>query len=226
MSGTPALLDEATALEELVACGRKMVESGLSPGSSGNLSVRIGDRIHLTPTGARLDALEPDRLAVVPLRGSPEPAAPGTPRPSKEFPLHQALYQRDESTRAVVHVHSPHAVAWSCVPPWSERSAVPPLTPYFVMRVGQVPLVEYAPPGDPEQARQLAALRQPFRAALLQNHGPVTAGTTVEMAYEAAVELEETARLLLLLGDNERRLLDAQQVDELRQKYGTPWGPS
>ncbi|MFF2373549.1 class II aldolase/adducin family protein [Streptomyces xiamenensis] len=213
----------------LVAAGRELTAAGLSPGASGNLSVRIGDRIYITPTGARLDALDPEGLAVLdagaPVDTPLEQALLEGPRPSKEFPLHLALYHRDPEATAVVHLHSAHAAAYSCLPPWSDRSAVPPLTPYFVMRVGQTPLLPYAEPGDVPQAVLLRELDFPFRAALLQNHGPVTSGTTMAAAADAAIELEETAHLLLLLNGRTPRLLTDAEATSLAERYGTPWHP-
>ncbi|MFD7508561.1 class II aldolase/adducin family protein [Streptomyces sp. NPDC059853] len=218
------------ARHELVAAGRELTAAGLSPGASGNLSVRIGNRIHITPTGTRLDTLDADGLAVLdadaPVDAPLERALLAGPRPSKEFPLHLALYHRDPGTTAVVHLHSAHAAAYACLPPWSERSAVPPLTPYFVMRVGQTPLVPYAEPGDVAQAVLLRELDFPFRAALLQNHGPVTAGASMAAAADAAIELEETARLLLLLNGGTPRLLTEDEARALAERYGTPWHPA
>jgi ribulose-5-phosphate 4-epimerase/fuculose-1-phosphate aldolase len=206
--------------KELVAAGRRLVELGLSPGASGNLSVREGDRVVITPTGALLGELDVDGLSVLDLDG----ALVSGPRPSKEFPLHLAMYRRDPDADSVVHLHSVHAVAASCLPAWSERSAVPPLTPYFVMRVGQAPLVPYAAPGDPQQAADVEALPFDFRAALLQNHGSLVAAAGLEASMDAAVELEETCRLLLLLGDRDRRLLTEQEAGLLAVRYGSPWG--
>ncbi|SOD62640.1 Ribulose-5-phosphate 4-epimerase/Fuculose-1-phosphate aldolase [Streptomyces zhaozhouensis] len=215
---------------DLVTAGRRLTEAGLSPGSSGNLSVRIGDRVYITPTGAALDALDAGELAVLDAGAAPTTpvarAHRAGPPPSKEFPLHLALYQRDPEVTAVVHLHSAHAAARSCQPAWSQRSAVPPLTPYFVMRVGQTPLIPYAPPGDADQARGLADLDFPFRAALLQNHGPVTSGRDMAAAVAAAVELEETSRLLLLLGQHPHRVLTPAEATALAARYGSHWTPA
>ncbi|MFJ8884858.1 class II aldolase/adducin family protein [Streptomyces sp. NPDC102402] len=205
---------------DLAVAGARLAALGLSPGSSGNLSVRVDDRILITPTGADLAEIDPDGLSVLGLDG----AHLDGPRPSKEFPLHSAFYRRDAGTRAVVHLHSRNATAVSCLPPWSRRSAVPPLTPYFVMRVGQTPLVPYAPPGDAGQAEDLARLPFPFRAALLQNHGPVMAGPTMARAVDAAVELEEVSALLLALGERSPRLLTDEEARVLAEKYDAPWG--
>ncbi|MEU8150941.1 class II aldolase/adducin family protein [Nonomuraea sp. NPDC048901] len=205
---------------ELIEASAHLAALGLSPGSSGNLSVREGDRLLITPTGADLAALDPEGLSVLDEHGTHVAG----PMPSKEFPLHLALYRRDPAAKAVVHLHSRHAAAVACLPPWSPRSAIPPLTPYFVMRVGQTPLIGYAAPGDTAQAGALERLDFPFRAALLQNHGPIVTGSSMRAAVEAAVEVEEVCALLLLLGDREPRLLADAEIRELTGKYGTPWG--
>ncbi|GAB2685418.1 aldolase [Saccharopolyspora gloriosae] len=205
--------------KELVAAGARLAALGLSPGSSGNLSVRVGDRMLLTPTGADLAELDPEALSELSLHGEHLAG----PRPSKEFPLHGAFYRRDPGTGAVVHLHSRNAAGVACLAPWSPRSAIPPLTPYFVMRVGQSPLIPYAAPGDPAQADVLEALDFDFRAALLQNHGPITSGATLAAAVDAAVEIEEVSALLLRLGSHRPRLLEPEQIRELTAKYGTTW---
>ncbi|WP_435137625.1 class II aldolase/adducin family protein [Actinacidiphila sp. bgisy144] len=204
---------------DLVQAGAKLQSLGFSPGASGNISVRDGDRVLITPTGYGLGGLDPDRLSVVDLAGRHVSG----PRPSKEFPLHTAFYRRDPTAGAVVHLHSRHAAAVSCRPGWSEHSAIPPLTPYFVMRVGQTPLIPYAAPGDPGQAAGLEALPFPFRAALLANHGPVVAGADLAAAVDAATELEEVCALLLLLGESGQRLLTAPDIEELTTRYGSFW---
>ncbi|MCW8220033.1 class II aldolase/adducin family protein, partial [Streptomyces griseolus] len=150
---------------------------------------------------ADLAAIDPDGLSELGLDG----VHLAGPRPSKEFPLHSAFYRRDATTRAVVHLHARHATAVSCLPPWSPRSAVPPLTPYYVMRVGQTPLLPYAPPGDAGQAEDMARLPFPFRAV------------------DAAVELEEVAALLLSLGERPARLLTPEEAGQLARTYDSPW---
>ncbi|MBD2830910.1 class II aldolase/adducin family protein [Streptomyces pratensis] len=204
---------------ELAAAGARLAALGLSPGSSGNLSVRIDDRVLITPTGADLAEVDPDGLSVLALDGTHLDG----PRPSKEFPLHGAFYRRDDATRAVVHLHARNATAVSCLPPWSARSAVPPLTPYFVMRVGQTPSsVRPARRRGPGRGPGPAAF--PLRAALLQNHGPVLAGPTMARAVDAAVELEEVSALLLSLGERSPRLLTPAEADALARTYDSPWG--
>lgn len=209
----------SAARHDLAAAGARLASLGLSPGSSGNLSIRADDHVLITPTGADLAAIDAGNLTVLDLDGTHLDG----PRPSKEFPLHTAFYRRDPATRAVIHLHSRHAAAISCRPAWSRRSALPPLTPYFVMRVGQTPLLPYAPPGDARQAADLERLPFPFRAALLQNHGPVVSGPSLASAVEAAVELEETAALLLTLGALPARVLTDEEAGAMADKYGTPW---
>jgi ribulose-5-phosphate 4-epimerase/fuculose-1-phosphate aldolase len=206
--------------DELCAAARRLDALGLSPGASGNVSAREGERMLITPTGISMGEIRPQDLSVV-------DATSGEwlegPKPSKEWPLHQALYGRDSSAGAVVHLHSTKATAMSCLPPWADNSALPPLTPYFVMRVGQTPLIPYAAPGSHDQAVAIAASERPFRAVLLQNHGPITAGPGIDEAVAAAIELEEVAKLLLLLRDRSPVLLNADQITELTEKYGTVW---
>jgi ribulose-5-phosphate 4-epimerase/fuculose-1-phosphate aldolase len=205
---------------EIVAVAAQLADAGMSPGSSGNVSVRHDDRIIISPTGSDLALLDPERLSVLDF----EATLLSGPAPSKEYPFHRAFYRRDETVRAVVHVHSLAASACSCLDPWSEQSAIPPLTPYFVMRVGQTPLIPYADPGDPAQADAIQASGSRFRAALLQNHGAITAGRTLREALEAAVELENTCSLLLQLGSRPFQLLPSEAADRLAKRYDSPWG--
>jgi ribulose-5-phosphate 4-epimerase/fuculose-1-phosphate aldolase len=212
-------VDEAVVRQSLVAAGARLAEAGLSPGSSGNLSVRVAGRIIMSPTGSDLGALDPGSLSVLDFDGT---LLEG-PKASKEYPFHRAFYRRDDTTTAVVHLHSVAAAAWSCAEPWSPVSAVPPLTPYFVMRVGRTPLIAYADPGDPAQADRIEAMPGAFRAALLQNHGSITAGRSLADAVDAAVELEHTCALLLALGAHPYRALDEAEAGRLAERYGSPW---
>ena len=207
------------AREGLVAAGRELARLGLSPGSSGNLSIRDGDTIVMSPTGSNLAGLRVDDLSVLDFDGR---LLAGV-RASKEFPFHRAMYRRDASCGAVVHLHSRAATAFSCLPPWAENSAVPPLTPYFVMRVGQTPLIPYSAPGDAAQADLIEDLPLPFRAALLQNHGSITSGPSMTSAVDTAIELEEVCGLLLTIGSRPMRLLSDDEVTGLSEQYDSPW---
>ncbi|NKQ51742.1 aldolase [Amycolatopsis sp. K13G38] len=206
-------------IDELVAAGHRLAAAGISPGTSGNLSMRDGDRILITGTGADLGRLRAADIAEVGADGTHRAG----PRPSKEVAVHLAMYARNPGHTATVHVHSPHAVAVACLPPWSEASALPPLTPYFVMRVGQTPLIPYRAPGDPELGTLVAGHPLEFRAALLANHGQVTSGTSLDDALTAAVELEETCRIALLTDGRRPRTLEAAAIAELTGRNGTAW---
>jgi ribulose-5-phosphate 4-epimerase/fuculose-1-phosphate aldolase len=207
------------AARRLCATGRRAVDLGLSPGASGNVSVRVEGLILMSPTGVSLRDLEPEGLAVLDTAGNHLDG----PRPSKEFPLHLAMYRRVEDAGSVVHLHSPHASAASCLPAWSASSALPPVTPYLVMRVGQAPLVPYAAPGSDRLARNVSELPGRFRAALLANHGSLMAAADPAAALEGAIELEEASRIVVSLRGSEFSVLSAEDVRELTERYGTTW---
>lgn len=208
---TTAAAAAATAAA-VVAAGRELHALGLSPGASGNISVRDGDTVLVTPTGVGLGALRADRLSRLDAGG----ALLAGPPPTKEVPLHLALYDRLPGIRAVVHLHSTHAVAASCLEPRHPRTAqdaLPALTPYFVLRVGTVPLLPYAAPGSAELGAGVRAVPDGTRAVLLANHGPATTGADLGQAVAAAIELEEAATLhLLLAGRTVRTLTPAQRA--------------
>jgi ribulose-5-phosphate 4-epimerase/fuculose-1-phosphate aldolase len=192
----------------LAAAGRELHALGLSPGTSGNLSVRTGDGLLVTPTGAGLGTLTAGAISRLDAEGRPLQGPP----PTKEVPLHLALYRRLPTARAVVHLHSTHAVAVSCCevrPPRTTDDVLPALTPYFRMRVGKVPLCPYAPPGSEALAASVAAAAPGTRAVLLANHGPAATGGTLEEAVAAAVEVAEAAKLHLLLDGRPVRLRPA-----------------
>lgn len=213
-------------VEELLAAGRGLAANGMSPGTSGNVSVRVGDEVRMSASGTSLATLTPEQMARTTLDGTPVGDGDGpAPRPTKEWPLHLAMYARDEEYHCVVHLHSPSAVAASCLAPWRDHTAFAPVTPYLVMRVGNVPLVRYAAPGDPAQAERVRGSELRFHGALLQNHGSIAAGRTVAEAVDRAVEIEEAARVRLLLGDRlDVRFLADDEVSALVETYGQPWG--
>ncbi len=211
--------DLAPSRAALVDAGQRLAELGLCRGSGGNISIRDGSRLVMSPTGSELSALVPSTLSVVELDGR---LLEGPP-PSKELPFHRALYLRATATRAVVHVHTPAALAVSCLKPWQSWSAIPPITPYFVMRVGQTPLVPYADPGDRVQADWILGLTYPVRALLLQNHGMVTSGSDMAEAIDAALELELTCDTLLRLGAREPLQLSEEAALRLARRFGAPW---
>lgn len=187
-------MNDASARDALIAAARHLAAAGLSPGSSGNLSVRSGSRIIATPTGSALRSVAASDLAVTPATDA------DTPRPTKELPLHAAMYAAHPDAQAVIHLHSPYATALACLPPGPDGSAaLPPLTPYRVMRLGVVPLVPYAAPGTAELAAGVAAHAPGHPVLLLANHGPIVAAADLDAAIDLAEELETAAQLTLLL---------------------------
>lgn len=201
-----------TAAERLAAAGRSLFLRGLTPGRTGNLSVRLEDGWLATPTGSSLGELEPDRLS----RLDPNWTHVSGPPPTRELPLHAALIEAWATAGAVVHLHSPHATALACLALDTTDPVMPPITPYLVMRVGDVAWVPYRQPGSNELARELTRHIGDRRAALLANHGSIVAGRDLAEAVDAAEELEATARIMLLTRGASVRTLDAAEVRALR----------
>jgi len=211
-------MTEQQAREALVGYGRSLYLRGYSCGTSGNLSVRLpGDAGFLmSPTNVSLGSLAVDTLSRLDVNGRHVDGA----APTKEGWLHLAMYGARAQDHAVVHLHSTHAAALSCRTDLTPDDALPPLTPYVVMRVGPVALVPYSRPGDMSPANAIRRLAATHRAMLLANHGPVVAGPNLETAVSAAEELEETARLFFLLEGRPHRRLDAEQVADLQRVFG------
>ncbi|MBI5069997.1 MAG: aldolase [Deltaproteobacteria bacterium] len=209
-------MSESALRERMCDLGLSIFERGLTAGSSGNLSARLRDGgLLLTPTGSCLGELDPARLSRLDAAGKHVSGDP----PSKEAFLHRGLYGARPQAGAVVHLHSTHAVAVSCLRGLDAADCIPPLTPYFVMKVGRLPLVPYLRPGDPALGEAVGALAAGHTAVLLANHGPVVSGPDLESACYAAEELEETARLFLLLRGHDFRPLDAAQLAALRAAF-------
>ena len=200
---------------QMVQLGAALYDRGLTPGRTGNLSVRVGDEIMITPTNACLGRLDPERLAVTSMDGEHL----GGDRPSKELVLHQALYRHHPTSTAVAHLHSTSAVAVSCLPDLPPNDALPPITPYFVMRVGRLPLIHYAPPGSAELAEQVSRAAERSRSVLMRNHGSLAAAPSLESAVDAVEEIEETARLYLLLESRSPAYLGEEAVAELHRRF-------
>jgi 3-dehydro-4-phosphotetronate decarboxylase len=198
--------------QAIVVQARSLFDRGLSPGTSGNLSVRTLDGWLMTPTGSSFGTLDPARISRLDSQGVHVDGDP----PTKEYPLHLAMYDERPDARAIVHLHSTHAVAVSCLADLDPDDALPPLTPYYVMRVGRLPLVPYARPGAESLADGVRARARESHALLLANHGPIVAGTSLDAAASAIEEIEETAKLVLLLGGLRARKLSAEELDELR----------
>jgi ribulose-5-phosphate 4-epimerase/fuculose-1-phosphate aldolase len=210
-------MTEATVREAIVRFGRSMFERGLTFGSSGNISARLDDGWLMTPTNVALDRLDPARLSKL---GSDGQLLSGDP-PTKESFLHIAMYRERAVAKAVVHLHSTYSVAVSCLADVDAADVLPPVTAYYVMRVGSLPLVPYYPPGDLDLAEAVRKLAGRHHAVLLANHGPVVAGDSLEAAVNAIEELEETAKLFLLLRHEKTRWLTPEQAAEVRRRYPT-----
>jgi 3-dehydro-4-phosphotetronate decarboxylase len=208
-------MSDAKAREQIVELARSMFERRLTFGSSGNISLRVDDGWLMTPTGSSLGRLDPARLSKLDVEGR---FISGDP-PTKESFLHLAMYRERQSACAVVHLHSTHSVAVSCLDCINHEDVLPPITAYYVMRVGTLPLVPYYAPGDKALGEAVGRLAAKHTAVLLANHGPVVSGTTLASAVDAIEELEETARLYLLLQGQTTRYLTPQQVAELKQRY-------
>src|SRR4030088_260535 len=210
-------MTENKVAEEICRLGRALFGGGLTPGSSGNISVRCEDGGWLvTPTNASLGSLDPAPLS----RLSPDARLASGDAPTKEVPLHTALYQTRSAARAVVHLHSTHSVALSMLPEIDPRAALPPMTAYYLMRCGATALVPYYRPGDPAVADAIKGLAGKYASVLLANHGPVVAGESLEAAVFAIEELEETAKLYLLLRGLNPRYLTPAQVADLSRTFG------
>jgi ribulose-5-phosphate 4-epimerase/fuculose-1-phosphate aldolase len=208
-------MNEATAREAIVRIARSMFERGLTHGSTGNISVRIDGGWLMTPTGSSFGDLDPARLARLDAAGSHI----GGDAPTKEAFLHRAMYEEQPRFAAVVHLHSVHAVAVSVLADVDPADVLPPLTAYYAMRVGRLPLLPYFAPGDARLAHAVSGHASRHHALLLANHGPVVAGTSLAAAADAIEELEATARLYLLLRHERTRALTAEQVAELHRRY-------
>jgi ribulose-5-phosphate 4-epimerase/fuculose-1-phosphate aldolase len=206
-------VNEQALRDQIIAYGRSLFARGLSPGSSGNLSARVDGGWLMTPTNSSLGSLDPARLSRIDEQGRHVDGDP----PTKEVWLHLALYGERPDSQAIVHLHSTHAVAVACLDGTDPDDVLPPLTPYYVMRVGRLPLVPYGRPGDPALVDAVRVRARESHALLLANHGPIVAGASLAAAASAAEEIEETAKLVLLLNGMRTRQLTREQIADLRQ---------
>jgi len=209
-------MSEAELRNDMVRLCKSLFDRGFTVGSSGNVSAALPDGYLVTPTNSCMGFLDPARLAKISLDGR---LISGDP-PSKEVFLHRAYYESRPGTGAVVHLHSTYATAISCLADIDPEDCIPAITPYVVMRVGTVKRLDYVAPGDPAMGEMIRHLEGRFAAVLLANHGPVVAGKDLQSAVYAAEELEETARLVLLLRGLPVRQLTEAQVAELLARFG------
>ena len=210
-------MSDAKLREEICRLGASIYERGLTHGSTGNVSAKCDDGWLLTPTGSNLGRLDPARLSKLDWKGKPVSGD----APSKEAFLHLAMYEERAKNAAVVHLHSTHSVAVSVLEDVNPAEVMPPLTAYYVMRIGSLPLVPYYAPGDMALAQAVRGFAGKHHAVLLANHGPVVGGSSLSAAVDAVEELEATAKLYLMLRHDKIRCLTPEQVAELRQKHPT-----
>ena len=218
-------MNELALRQEVCRVGRSLFERGYVHSTAGNISVRLADGFLITPTEACLGFLEPEALAKV---GEDGVQVSGD-RASKTLTLHRRIYTTDAKAGCVIHTHSTHLVALTLAGVWKREDILPPLTPYYVMKVGHVPLIEYHRPGDPAVgdlvAQTIERMREqgtPIRAVMLDRLGPNVWHSTPASAMAALEELEETARLWIL-SDRRAEPLTPQQIEQLRQHFGASW---
>ncbi len=210
---------ESALREKIVRVGQTLSRRGLSPGTSGNISVRLDDAWLVTPTNSSLGDLDPAQLAKLDWEGRQLSGS----KPSKESFLHLALYQNRAQSGAIVHLHSTYAAAVSCLHALNPESCIQPITPYFVMRVGKLPLIPYFRPGDRALADEIGKHARNHASVLLANHGPVVSGKDLDSAQYAIEELEETAKLTLLLQNQKIRILTSEEIQSLVEVFGASW---
>ena len=210
-------MTETKLRERIVTLAQSIYDRGLTFGSSGNISVRIEDGWLMTPTGSSMGELDPARLSKL----GPDGSHLSGDKPTTETFLHAARYEQRQDCEAVVHLHSTHSVAVSCLKGIDPANVLPPITAYYVMRIGTLPLIPYFAPGDLDLAKAVREMASDHHAVLLANHGPVVAGTSLEDAVYATEELEETAKLFLLLHQHKTRYLTPDQVADLRRRFSS-----
>ena len=208
-------MSENAERDSICRLAKSLFDRGLTIGSSGNISVRLDDGWLMTPTGSSMGNLDPNEISKLDLSGN---LISGN-NPTKESFLHIAMYDERPDSRAVVHLHSTHSVAVSCLTDIDKENVLPPITAYYVMKIGTLPLVPYFPPGDINLAKAVKEMASDHHAVLLANHGPVVAGKTLEDAVYAIEELEETARLFLLLKNMKTQYLNQNQVNALTKLF-------
>ncbi|MEO9825561.1 MAG: aldolase [Paracoccaceae bacterium] len=213
-------MSETHLREQICLLAKSLFDRGLTGGSTGNISARTDDGgLLVSPTGTSFGRLDPARLSRFDANGS----LIAGDKPTKEMPLHSAFYDTRSTAGAVVHLHSCHSVALSMMPDVDADNFLPPLTPYSIMKLGRVKLLPFFLPGDPGMGDAVRGLAGKRSAVMLANHGPVVAGKDIEAACNAIEELEDTARLTMMLrGMNARGLTD-DQVHAVVAKFDVEW---
>ena len=218
-------LTETQLRDEICRVGRSLFERGYVHATAGNISVRLQDGYLITPTDACLGTLDPARLARLDAQG----VQTAGDRASKTLTLHRRIYEAAPQARCVIHTHSTHLVALTLQGVWSDDDILPPITPYFVMKVGHVPLIPYHRPGDPRVAelvaQRISAMAErgtPIRAVMLDRLGPNVWHDSPAQASAVLEELEETARLWLMCQPGPLPLGEPE-IQELRRQFGASW---
>lgn len=215
--------NESALREEICRVGQSLFTRGYTVGTAGNISARLDDGWLITPTDACLGTLDPAKVAKVGRDGS----WVSGDKPSKTLTLHRAVYDNNPGVHGVVHTHSTHLVALTLAGVWRPDDVLPPLTPYYVMKVGHIPLIPYHRPGDPAVAARVATLANDVRGVLLARLGPVVWEDSVSRAAHALEELEETAKLWMMLKDQpgfaDQASLDEHALAELRETFKARW---
>lgn len=215
---TSLWLKEQSLREEMCRIGASLYQRGYTVGSAGNISVRLDDGWLITPTDACLGTLDPAQIAKVDASGQ----WISGDKPSKTLTLHRAVYDNNPQVRSVLHTHSTNLVALTLAGVWHADDVLPPITPYQVMKVGHIPLIPYCRPGDPKVAQQVSALANSVRGVLLERLGPVVWHESISQAACVLEELEETARLWMMLKDKPAALGSAE-IEELCRTFGVRW---
>lgn len=209
-------MNESKLREEICWFGKSMFDRGMTAGSSGNISARTEDGAWLmTPTNSCLGRLDPARISKVDAKGN----LLSGDKQTKEAFLHLSMYSERPGAGAIVHLHSTHSVAVSVLEDLDSATPIPPITAYYVMKIGKLVLLPYYPPGDMTLANAVREVAGKHHAVLLANHGPLVAGKDLDTAVYATEELEETAKLYLMLRGARIRILSPEQVAELHRKF-------
>lgn len=213
-------MSESKLREQICVWAKSLFDRGLTGGASGNISVRTSEGGFLvSPTGSSFGNLDPAQLSRFDEQGNHIDGLEST----KEMPLHMAFYETRPSARAVLHLHTTHAVALSMLPGADTDNFLPPLTPYSIMRLGKVKLLPYFRPGDPEIGIAIRDLNGKRSAVMLANHGPVVSAKNLEAAVYAMEEFEETAKLALILKGSKVNQLSSNQVQDLVSHFNLEW---
>ena len=213
-------MTETKLRETICLLAKSMFDRGLTGGSTGNISARTEDGgLLVSPTGTSFGRLDPARLSRFDVNGN----FVSGDQPTKEMPLHSAFYDTRSTAGAVVHLHSCHSVALSMMPDVDPHNFLPPMTPYSIMKLGKVTLLPFFMPGDPAMGDAVRGLAGKRSAVMLANHGPVVAGKDIEAACNAIEELEDTAKLAIMMRGYRAKMLTPEQVNAVVTQFNVEW---